>query len=404
MRIKDPARGNGSAPAAAPEGAWPVRNPHLLHRTMIWVFYAGIILLQGLNAAWIDFFPDELLVPLGLVLLPILGGLCLCLFLVGRWALGRRRGYPRPVMWAAVALGMLLIAQAAAFSAAAVGLAVTATLFSLAAAGMAVTAGMHARHVVWMHVGISAVSVVAGLASNTAPGGMILLLLNAFVSAWGGWITGWSIAALEEMMRSHNARRELALAEERLRIARDLHDILGRTLTTISLKSTLAAELIKRDRGSDAALEIDAIRALTQDAATAVRTVTRGRVSSSWPEELAGAHALLSSAGITCAFDGTQPPSTHAETLARVLREAVTNVLRHSAATHVSISARASQQGTLLLVSNDRPNPRESDEGTGLKAMGQHLMELGGTLQVRREPHRFTLEAYLPNKALRKQE
>lgn len=398
MRIEDPARGNGSAPSAAPEGAWPVRNPHLLHRTLVWVFYAGFPFLQGLIAVMIGYFPDELIVPLGLVLLPVMGGLCLCLVLVGRWALGRRRGQPRPVLWAAVALGLLLIAQAAAFSAAELDLAISATLVSLAGVGMAVAAGMHARHVVWMFLGVSAVTVVAGLASNTAPVLTLLNVINAFVGIWSGWLTGWCIAALEEMLRSHNARRELALAEERLRISRDLHDILGRTLTTISLKSTLAAELIKRGRGSDAALEVDAVRALTQDAATAVRAVTRGRVSSSWPEELAGAQALLSSAGIACAFDGAHPPSTHAETLARVLREAVTNVLRHSAATQVSISVRASQRGTLLLVSNDRPNPRESGEGTGLKAMGHHLLELGGTLQVRQEPHRFTLEAYLPNK------
>lgn len=309
MRIEDPARGNGPAPATAPEGAWPVRNPHLLRRTMIWLFYAGIVLPQGYNATWIGFFPDELLVPLGLALLPILGGLCLCLFLVGRWALRRRRGHPRPVLWAAVALGLLLIAQAATLSAAELDLAIIATLFSLTGVGMTVAAGMHARHVVWLHVGISTVTVAGGIASNTVPVLIIVFLLNASVSVWGGWITGWGIAALEEMLRSYNARRDLALAEERLRIARDLHDILGRTLTTISLKSTLAAELIKRDRGSDAALEIDAISALTQDAATAVRTVTRGRVSSSWPEELAGAQALLSSAGITCTFDGTHPSS-----------------------------------------------------------------------------------------------
>ncbi len=398
MRIEDPARGNGSAPVANPEGAWPVRNPHLLHRAMIWMFYAAFVLLQGLNAAQIGLVPDELILPLGLVLLPILGGLCLCLCLVGRWALGRRRGYPRPVVWAAVALGLLVVAQAAVFSAASPDLAVTPTLNSLTAIGMTIAAGMHARHVVWPHLGISAVAVAAGLIFHIPSVLVMLYLLNAFVSAWGGWMTGWTIAALEDLLRSQHARRELALAEERLRISRDLHDILGRSLTTISMKSALAAELIKRDRGPEAARELDAIRSLTQDATTAVRAVTRGRVSSSWPEELAGAQALLSSAGISCAFDGAHPPSTHAEALARVLREAVTNVLRHSAATQVSISTRAAQQGTLLLVSNDRPKSRESDEGTGLKAMGQHLLELGGTLQVRQEPHRFTLEAYLPNK------
>lgn len=131
---------------------------------------------------------------------------------------------------------------------------------------------------------------------------------------------------------------QLGVAEERLRISRDLHDVFGRTLATISVKSELAAELSRRGLHERAADEMAQIRQIANTAGAEVRRVVRGERQAGWSDEIEGARALLASAGIRCVVAGEDVPEKYAETLAWVIREGVTNVLRHSRATQVSIT------------------------------------------------------------------
>lgn len=225
----------------------------------------------------------------------------------------------------------------------------------------------------------------------------LLFGLNAAWSLpWGGWLTAWSLRFALELQRAGEARSELALAEERLRIARDLHDVFGRTLAAISVKSELAAQLSGRGLHERAAAEMTAIRTLADEAGVEVRRVVRGELRTSWQGELEGAKALLGSAGIRCEVSGEPVPQGQAAPFAMVLREAVTNVLRHSAATCVTITARSGPGGTRLEIENDGANQPGTAGGTGLRSMTGRLRDAGGTLVVHRDGGHFRLTAWLP--------
>ncbi|WP_176451821.1 sensor histidine kinase [Enemella dayhoffiae] len=220
---------------------------------------------------------------------------------------------------------------------------------------------------------------------------------------WGFWLTAWMLRVMGEVHQAQAAQAQLALAEERLRISRDLHDVFGRTLATISVKSELAAELARRGRSGEAAAEMSQIREIANGAGSEVRKVVRGERVSSFSEELEGARALLDSAGIDCTVAGgrTEPPA-YADTLAWVVREAATNILRHSRASRVTIAlavGSGADTETTLTLTNDGAGGRPATEstGTGLPSMADRLEAVGGRLTVQPEGDWFTVTAAVPS-------
>lgn len=219
------------------------------------------------------------------------------------------------------------------------------------------------------------------------------LMAGVFVTVTA-WLTVWMLRVMWELDASRALAGQLAVAEERLRISRDLHDVFGRTLATISVKSTLAGELARRGRGEEAAAELDEIRRISDAAGRETRAVVRGERGVDLEAELRGARAVLESAGVECdlvrADDAPLPPRL-TEPLAWVTREAVTNILRHSRASRAEIVLGTSPPR--LTITNDHPLQGTGGSGTGLESMAHRLAPAGGRLFSTHTPDEFTLVA-----------
>ncbi|GAB7051913.1 sensor histidine kinase [Catenuloplanes indicus] len=210
----------------------------------------------------------------------------------------------------------------------------------------------------------------------------------------------WMLAVVWELDRARTVQAGLAVAEERLRIARDMHDVLGRNLSVIALKAELAAQLAKRGR-EQAVEEMLEVRRIAQDALTDVRAVVGGYRSAGLDDELAGARSLLASAGIEARIigDGHDLPPDVQGALGWVVREAVTNVLRHSEARTCTITLRTAPPGTVTLtMSNDGVSPGRVRFGSGLLGLTERISALGGTLAAGVErPGSFLLTVTVPH-------
>ncbi|MBB5121440.1 sensor histidine kinase [Streptomyces eurocidicus] len=249
-----------------------------------------------------------------------------------------------------------------------------------------------------------------------------------FMSLWCasvGRASGWMLRVMWELETARDAKARLAVAEERLRFGRDLHDVLGRNLAVIALKSELAVQLGRR--GAPQALELMAeVQGIARDSQREVREVVRGYREADLPTELAGARSVLSAAGIECRIDDSargQLPAPVQSALAWVVREATTNVLRHADAGRCAVRLRIVEEVAVLVMENDgAPVPGaptggsgpdgslpgaspsggsssggSSSGGSGLAGLGERLAVLDGTVTAeRRPPAVFRLTARVP--------
>jgi two-component system sensor histidine kinase DesK len=204
-------------------------------------------------------------------------------------------------------------------------------------------------------------------------------------------------------VRKANARLRMAQEEverlaqtaERERIARDLHDLLGHTLSLITLKSELAGKLIQRDP-ERAGREIGEVERISREALREVRAAIAGYRSEGLQAELARARLALESAGVKLEYF-TQPVElepARETALALALREAVTNVVRHSGA-HTCRIALEARDGEVRLEVRDDGRGGLAQEGTGLSAMRERVEGLGGRVE-RREDSGTTILVNLP--------
>jgi two-component system sensor histidine kinase DesK len=183
--------------------------------------------------------------------------------------------------------------------------------------------------------------------------------------------------ANEGLLLAREQVQRLAAVAERERIARDLHDILGHTLSLIVLKSELAAKLAPRD-AARAALEMRDVEEVSRKALQQVREAIRG-YRATLPDEVAQSHTLLDAAGIRSAFH-TEPAELDRaveEALALALREAVTNVVRHSRAQSCRVSLRM-KGGWCMLEVEDDGRGGDAPEGSGLRGMRERVAALDG--------------------------
>jgi two-component system sensor histidine kinase DesK len=188
---------------------------------------------------------------------------------------------------------------------------------------------------------------------------------------------------LEE--QSEEARAALALVAERDRVARDVHDVLGHSLTALSIKAELAARLIDVDPAR-AREELESIQETARQALAEVRSTVGGLRAASLQAELAAAPRVLADAGIKTQVIGTiaDTDPRHRTMLAWVLRESVTNVVRHAGASMVSIELSP----TGLVVADDGTgfDASTGHEGNGLIGMRERVSAAGGTLHLSRGP------------------
>ena len=193
-----------------------------------------------------------------------------------------------------------------------------------------------------------------------------------------------------ERQRELNAR--LAVVAERERVARDVHDILGHSLTVITVKSELAGRLVELDPDR-AKTEIAEVNALARDALAEVRSTVGVLRSPELPSVLAAAASALDAAGIAAHLpDPGEGAGPNASLFAWVLREAVTNVVRHSGATvcHVTLSSDR------LAVADDGHGSPLLVYGNGLRGLAERVESGGGRLTVESGPAGTTVVAAVP--------
>ncbi|MGX4692490.1 sensor histidine kinase [Streptomyces sp. JNUCC 63] len=253
------------------------------------------------------------------------------------------------------------------------------------------------------------------------------LLLSAFAGAVSAFREGWNginvaygtflssmvtaaILNLSEAVRELRAAREelarRAVEEERLRFSRDLHDLLGHTLSVIVVKSEAARRLAPRDPGA-ALTQITDIESVGRQALTEIREAVTGYREGSLSTELDQARSALTAAGIEPVVRRSGPPLTpQAEALLGwVVREAVTNAVRHSGASRCEITVTGTAERTRLTVTDNgegtSPEPAaEGSGGTGLKGLTERLATAGGSLRAGPSPRGgFTVTAELPTES-----
>jgi two-component system, NarL family, sensor histidine kinase DesK len=212
-----------------------------------------------------------------------------------------------------------------------------------------------------------------------------LQILVASAAMWG---ILQIIARNRALAAAHQEIARLAAEEERLRLARDLHDILGHSLTVITVKAELAGRLVRQDPDR-AETEIGDVERLAREALGEVRSAVAGYRGVSLATELANARTALAAAGIDAelptAIDDV--PAGRRELFGWVVREGVTNVLRHSRASRCQIWITRS---TVAVHDNGQPSTEESagvvavDGGHGLAGLRDRAWAMGGTLRAGR--------------------
>jgi two-component system, NarL family, sensor histidine kinase DesK len=192
-----------------------------------------------------------------------------------------------------------------------------------------------------------------------------------------------------DKLKAANAQiKRLTQEGERQRIARDLHDTLGHTLSMITLKSELAEKLARRDP-ERAAQEMREVQATSRNALQQVRALVSNMHTVSLVEELQAARQLLEAAGINFQvwgdLDELEVNAYLNTVFAMCLREAVTNLVKHSGAKQCICEVRQTTAATVLTVRDDGKGLRAQEAesvGTGLHGLRQRLELVGGTLEL----------------------
>ncbi len=217
---------------------------------------------------------------------------------------------------------------------------------------------LHSPHVAWF--------VDVGLL-------VIIATLNVYYSQHG--------RAQKKLLRAQEEIEHLAKIAERERIARDLHDVLGHTLSVIVLKSELASKLVEHDPAR-AKSEMADVEQTARTALAEVRQAIGGYRSNGLAAELAQARATLETAGITveCEQVPIVLPATQESVLSLAVREAVTNVVRHAQAARCRLELKTNDGVCRLSIQDDGLGGFQP-EGNGLTGMRQRVEALGGTLK-----------------------
>jgi two-component system sensor histidine kinase DesK len=264
----------------------------------------------------------------------------------------------------------------------------------------------------WLFIGVSAIAGLLFPMRSAFAAIVLLTLLPLFLTLkmHGGMagVDWWWLIALMLLVRGlgldmigvarmgtairelHTARRELArlaVIEERERLSRDLHDLLGQTLSMITLKSELAGCLIKEEP-ERCAQELAEIERVSRKTLREVREAVAGYRQPNLSSELEGARQLLEAAGIDAQIElikETLPPAFDAA-LAWMVREGVTNVIRHSRARHCRIHLTHKNGTVRAEVLNDGgergPEENRARRGLGLAGLRERVCTLGGYLEA----------------------
>jgi two-component system sensor histidine kinase DesK len=339
------------------------------------------------------FFPILFLIrtPLGAVSTFIaLGGLAtftiVYLWVMWPYPLHRVRG--RRSIWSSSSLLLLVITLLVSFLSLAYG-----SAFTWLFLGVSAICGVRlpARRAFW---GVTVLTLLTLGVSVLASGGIAgtdwlqVIPLALLVRAIGLDMTGLTrlARALEELNQAREELARQAVVEERLRMARDLHDLLGHSLSLITLKSELAGRLVEKD-SLQASQEIQEVERVARQALREVRQAVSGYRQLSLANELEGARQILVAAGIDCKIEYTSEilPAEIDTALAWTVREGITNVIRHSRARKCLIRITRLEAAMRVEVINDgyrEPDSSGQNSGSGLSGLAERLAAQGGSMEA----------------------
>ncbi|MGN6251252.1 MAG: sensor histidine kinase [Marmoricola sp.] len=273
-----------------------------------------------------------------------------------------------------VVLGLVALGVADCW---AIGQAATATVVYIAVVGVICLPAL----VAWAtSIGLGVASfvasvTVAGWQRDTG------VLFGAMVATLAMWGISQAINRSADLLAVRGDNARLELADERNRFARDLHDILGHSLTVITVKAELASRLLDLDT-ERARAELADLERLSRDALADVRRAVEGYRELTLPGELARARTALAAAEIEADLPGSadEVPSQLRDLFAWAIREGVTNVVRHSGARRCRVVLAADH----VEVRDDGRGPLGGEPGHGLVGLRERAAAVGGT--VRTEP------------------
>lgn len=232
--------------------------------------------------------------------------------------------------------------------------------------------------------GAGVIAFPLGLPGPATLAAMVAVLLGAGFLAFTSVFSVWLLTAVYELDEARETRARLAVAEERLRFGRDLHDVMGRNLAVIALKSELAVQLARRGR-EEAVDQMTEVQRIAQETQREVRDVVRGYREADLEVELTGARGVLIAAGIACEITGEpgELPAEVQSALGWVVREATTNVLRHGDAKRCTVAVRTEEERVELTVENDGVLRSSGGAGgSGLAGLRERLAAVAGTLEA----------------------
>ncbi|MET9562332.1 sensor histidine kinase [Streptomyces tauricus] len=245
--------------------------------------------------------------------------------------------------------------------------------------------------------GTGLVALAVGLNGSAALGVGLATLFGGGGLSFTSVFSVWLLDSVYELDAARETRTRLAVAEERLRFGRDLHDVMGRNLAVIALKSELAVQLSRRGR-PEAVDQMIEVQRIARESQREVREVVRGYREADLGAELAGAQGVLTAAGVDCSVIGSAtglPPAVQSA-LGWVVREATTNVLRHGDARRCRVTLRPAGNHVTLTVENDGAERTAAQEatgkpgalgrgtggGSGLAGLRERLAAVAGTLEA----------------------
>ncbi len=247
------------------------------------------------------------------------------------------------------------------------------------------------------------------IAGNALVGSILALLGHTGWNFWllavvfpvvigGSALYGGQISRVRsKLLRKQDEITHLTKIAERERIARDMHDVLGHSLSVVVLKSELARRLIPTDP-ERAMREIEDVETAARQALTQVREVISGYRSAGWAAEIAQAQRVLEAAGIALDLDESPvnlPPAVE-NVLSLALREAVTNIVRHAAATCCAVRLGHDGNDLLCEISDNGVGTESLQRGHGLRGMRERIEALGGAIHLASNQSGLQLRITLP--------
>ncbi|MEU1725742.1 sensor histidine kinase [Actinomadura sp. ATCC 39365] len=331
---------------------------------------------------------------------PVLAGLgvLVALALQLRHSLAASRG-ARPAGWPWTLAALLLLANLPLWWLATQWEAVT--VFALASIVMLLRGPARAVAAVAQVLHPAALEVAQMLRDgDTVPHALLLAVYPVLgLVVFGGALVAGArlVLLLEELEATRAELAAAAVGEERVRVSRDLHDLLGQSLSAISLKGDLALRLLVKDAGA-ARAEIESLTGVARDALRDVRAITRDELAVSLGTEIDGAAALLGAAGVDTRLDvAALPPLSGPahDALAWAIREGTTNLLRHSEATTCAITVARGGGTVRLEIVNDGVRG-VGGPGSGLAGVTERARAASGSSSTAVHDGRFRLSVEVP--------